>query len=143
MEAIGIYHFSLCEYLQEYSDYIVSVVNPVRTKSFSKSLMLRTKNDKVDSNMLSLYAYFHNPENTPKMPENIKKFRSLVRYKETLIKTRTQEITRLKSSLDNDVKQLLKRTIVFIEKQLEITIEKIQNIIKQDEYLKQQNLLKF
>ena len=75
MEATGIYHCGLCEYLQNYSDHIVSVVNPVRTKSFSKSLMLRTKNDKVDSNMLTLYTFFHNPEQTPKMPENIKKFK--------------------------------------------------------------------
>ena len=47
MEATGIYHFELCEYLQN-SAHRVSVVNPLKTKSFSKSLMLRTENDKVD-----------------------------------------------------------------------------------------------
>ena len=35
MESTGIYHCGLCEYLQEHSDHIVSVVNPVQTKSFS------------------------------------------------------------------------------------------------------------
>ena len=38
IESTGIYHHGLCEYLQEHSDHIVSVINPVRTKSFSKSL---------------------------------------------------------------------------------------------------------
>lgn len=142
MEATGIYHFELCEYLQN-SAHIVSVVNPLKTKSFSKSLMLRTKNDKVDSSMLSLYAFLHNPPHTPKLPEAIRKFRSLVRYKEILSESRTQEIARLKSTLDSDVKQLINKKIRFIEKQTAETIFKIQNLIKEDEFLStQMKLLK-
>ncbi len=142
MEATGIYHFELCEYLQN-SAHIVSVVNPLKTKSFSKSLMLRTKNDKVDSSMLSLYAFLHNPPHTPKLPESIRKFRSLVRYKESLSESRTQEIARLKSSLDADVKQLINKKIRFIEKQTSETIFKIQNLIKEDKFLStQMKLLK-
>lgn len=142
MEATGIYHFELCEYLQN-STHIVSVVNPLKTKSFSKSLMLRTKNDKVDSSMLSLYAYLHNPPHTPKLPELIRKFRSLVRYKESLSVSRTLEITRLKSSLDSDVKQFINKKIHFIDKQISEVILKIQNLIKENEFLsKQIKLLK-
>lgn len=142
MEATGIYHFELCEYLQN-SAHIVSVVNPLKTKSFSKSLMLRTKNDKVDSSMLSLYAFLHNPPHTPKLPDAIRKFRSLVRYKEALSESRTQEIARLKSTLDSDVKQLINKKIRFIEKQTSETIFKIQNLIDNDEFLsKQMQLLK-
>lgn len=142
MEATGIYHFELCEYLQN-STHTVSVVNPLRTKSFSKSLMLRTKNDKVDSSMLSLYAFLHNPPHTPKLPAQILKFRSLVRYKESLSESRTQEIARLKSSLDSDVKQLINKKIHFIEKQMTETIFKIQTLIKEDEFLStQMKLLK-
>lgn len=142
MEATGIYHFELCEYLQN-SAHIVSVVNPLKTKSFSKSLMLRTKNDKVDSSMLSLYAFLYNPPYTPKLPESIRKFRSLVRYKESLSESRTQEIARLKSALDSDVKQLINKKVRFIEKQISETIFKIQNLIKEDEFLlKQMKLLK-
>lgn len=137
MEATGIYHCELCEYLQN-SAHIVSVVNPVRTKAFSKSLQLRTKNDKVDSQMIVYYAYLHNPPKTPKLPDTIKKFRSLVRYKETLVESRTQEIARLKSSLDSDVKQLINKKILFIEKQTRETIAKIQNLIKENKFLNTQ-----
>lgn len=135
MEATGIYHCELCEYLQN-SAHIVSVVNPVRTKAFSKSLQLRTKNDKVDSQMIAYYAFLHNPPLTPKLPETIKKFRSLVRYKETLVETRTQEIARLKSSLDSEVKQMINKKIRFNEKQMAEIIFKIQELIAQDEFLK-------
>ncbi len=142
MEATGIYHCELCEYLQN-SAHIVSVVNPLKTKSFSKSLMLRTKNDKVDSSMPALYAFLHNPPHTPKQPESIRKFRSLVRYKEVLSESRTQEIARLKSALDSDVKQLINKKIRFIEKQTSETIFKLQNLMKEDEFLsKQMKLLK-
>lgn len=140
LEATGIYHFELCEYLQN-SAHIVSVVNPLKTKSFSKSLMLRTKKDKVDSSMLSLYAFLHNPPHTPKLPESIRKFRCLVRY--SLSESRTQEIARLKSALDSDVKQFINKKIRFIEKQTSETIFKIQNLIKEDEFLStQMKLLK-
>ena len=140
MEATGIYHCNLCEFLQEFSDFIVSVVNPLRTKSFSKSLMLRTKNDKVDSSMLSLYAFFHKP---PKTPEIINEFRALVRYQESLVESRTQEIARLKSSLNSEVQKLIQKKILFIEKQIKQVIFKIQQLIKSDEFLtKQINLLK-
>lgn len=140
MDATGIYHCELCEFLQEYTAHIVSVINPLRTKAFSRSLLLRTKNDKVDSSMLALYGYLHNPPQTPKLPETIKKFRNLVRYKETLTESRTQEIGRLKSSLDSEVKKLINKKILFIEKQTKEVISKIQDLVNTDEFLRKTNI---
>ena len=70
MENTGIYHCERCEYLLKYSALIVSVVHPARSKSFSKSLLLRTKNDKTDSKRL---AYTNKPKAVSKLPENLKK----------------------------------------------------------------------
>jgi len=142
MEATGIYHFGLFEFLHEHSA-LVSVVNPLRTKSFSKSLMLRNKNDKVDSRMLAQYALIHKPPLTPKIPENIKKLRSLVRYRETLIESRTQELTRIKSTLDKEIQRFIGKKIAFIKNQIEDITSKIHILIEEDEFLtKQVNLLK-
>ena len=134
MEATGIYHRELCEYLQN-SAHKVSVVNPVRTKSFSKSLQLRTKNDKVDSQMIAHYTFLHNPPQTPKVPKELQHFRSLVKFKETLVEDRTRELTRVKSTLDADVKQLITKRVNFIEKQIKETIFKIETLIKENEFL--------
>ena len=143
MEATGIYHRGLCEYLQEHSDHIVSEVNPVKTKSFSKSLMLRTKNDKVDSAMLAQYGFFHKPEHTPKMPETLKHFRSLVRLRDALIEERTRKIAQLKSSLDKRVQNYFERSIKFTEKEIEKLESDIKELIKNDDYLNRQiSLLK-
>lgn len=138
MESTGIYHCGLCEYLQEHSDHIVSVVNPLQTKSFSKSLMLRTKNDKVDSAMLAQYGYYHNPKPTPKMPETLKHFRSLVRLRDALIEERTRKIAQLKSSLDSRVQNYFERSIKFTEKEIEKLENEIKELIKNDDYLNSQ-----
>ena len=123
MEATGIYHCELCEYLQN-SAHKVSVVNPVRTKAFSKSLQLRTKNDKVDSRMIAHFTHKHNPPQTPKVPKELQHFRSLVKFKETLVEDRSKELMRMKSSLDSDVKKMINKRINFLEKQIKETIFK-------------------
>lgn len=134
MEATGIYHCELCEYLQN-SAHIVSVVNPVRTKSFAKSLQLRTKNDKVDSRMIAYYTFIYNPPQTPKVPKELQHFRNLVKFKETLVEDRGKELVRIQTTLDNEVKQLINKRILFLEKQIKETISKIENIVKENEFL--------
>lgn len=143
MESTGIYHCELCEYLQKYSALIVSVVHPVRAKSFSKSLLIRTKNDKVDSMMLAQYAYTNKPKATTKLPENLKNFRALVRYENTLVKLINQAQGQLEGCLDDKVEQLIEKNISFLKKQQKDVIDEIQAMIKSDEFLtKQINLLK-
>lgn len=141
LEATGIYHCELCEYLQN-SAHIVSVVNPVRTKSFAKSLQLRTKNDKVDSQMIAHYTFLHNPPQTPKVPKELQHFRRLVKFKETLVEDRAKELMRVKTALDSDVKQLINKRINFLEKQIKETMYKIESVVKENDFLsKNFNLL--
>lgn len=141
MEATGIYHCELCEYLQN-SAHIVSVVNPVRTKSFAKSLQLRTKNDKVDSQMIAHYTFLYNPPQTQKVPNELQHFRRLVKFKETLVEDRSKELVRVQTALDSDVKQLINKRINFLEKQIKETMYKIESVVKENDFLsKNFNLL--
>lgn len=143
LEATGIYHFNLTEFLQESNDNIVSVINPLKTKSFGKSLLLRTKNDKVDAEMIAFYGYMHKPKHTPQESKIVKKFRSLVRYQDSLIVSRTQEIARLKSCIDSTIEPFIKEKICFIENQIQEIKLQIENLIREDEFLqKQVDLLK-
>lgn len=77
MEATGIYRLELCEHLQKYSSLIVNVVNPVQSKSFSRSLLLRTKNDKVDSMMFSTICMYKQAENCQKNTRKSKKIQNI------------------------------------------------------------------
>ena len=136
MEATGIYHCELCEYLQKYSALIVSVVNPYQTKSFAKSLLLRTKTDKVDSKMLAQYCFERKPKATPPISEKIKKLRSLVRLQESEIKKRADEKNRLSAAMDENVREIIREDISFIDNQIKVIEEKIMEVINSDEKLR-------
>ena len=119
------------------------MVHPVQSKSFSKSLLIRTKNDKVDSMMLAQYAYTNKPKAVSKLPENLKKFRTLVRYENSLIKLINQAQGQLEACIDDEIEILIKQNIEFLKLQQKSVIKKIEGMIKLDEFLtKQINLLK-
>jgi len=125
MESTSIYHEEIAEFLQE-QNFIVSVINPYQSKAFAGSRLLRTKNDKVDASLLTYYCAIHKPQETIKLPDEIKKLRRLVRYLNQLIKSRAREKTRLHSCKDRDVANVLKGTILFLSQ----SISQIEKLIK-------------
>lgn len=126
MESTGIHHEEIAEFLQEQS-FIVSVINPYQSKSFAASLLLRTKNDKVDATLLSCYCAIHQPQEMVKVPEEVKKLRRLIRFLNTQISSRAREKTRLHSIKDDDVAHVLKGTIISLNQ----SIAQIEKLIKQ------------
>jgi len=138
LESTGIYHEELTEFLQEQKNTIVSVVNPFQAKSFSGSRLLRTKNDKVDAEMLAFYCYVSKPKETVKLPEEVKKLKKLVRYLNTLINNRAREKTRLHSCKDSDVAHVLKGTILFLSQSITHVEKLIKDHIKKYPRLKHQ-----
>jgi transposase len=62
IEATGIYHEEIAEFIYNKKKFIVSVVNPFQSKAFAQSRLLRTKNDKVDANLLALYCAISRPK---------------------------------------------------------------------------------
>jgi len=138
IEATGIYHEEIAEYLQEQSKTIVSIINPFKSKSFGNSKLLRTKNDKVDAALLACYCAISRPEKTIKTKEEVKKLRSLVRFLNTQISARAKEKTRLHSCKDNNVADVLKGTIQFLSQSIARIEKIIKNHIKKYPQLKHQ-----
>ena len=136
MEATGIYHCELCEYLHKYSALAVSVVNPFQSKSFSKSLLLRTKNDKVDSEMLARLCFERKLKQTKSVPLNIKELRCLVRLHNAEVKKKTEERNRLYTEMSEISRDIIRENILFIDKQLKSIEDKITQIINNDDKLK-------
>jgi transposase len=126
MESTGIYHEELAEFLQE-EGFVVSVINPYQSKAFAGSQLLRTKNDKVDAGLLACYCAISQPQETVKIPDEVKKLRKLIRYLNQLIKTRAKEKTRLHSVKDDDVAHVVKATIIFLSQ----SIAQVEKLIKE------------
>jgi transposase len=130
IEATGIYHEEISEYLQEQNNTTVSVINPFQSKSFANSRLLRTKNDKVDAALLACYCAISHPKETIKTNDEIKTLRKLVRYLNTLIEERAKQKTRLHSVKNDDVANVVKATISFYSQSISHIEHKIKDHIK-------------
>lgn len=130
IEATGIYHEEVSEYLQEQENTTVSVINPFQSKSFANSRLLRTKTDRVDAALLACYCAISRPKETVKTSNEIKILRKLVRYLNTLIAERAKQKTRLHSVKNDDVANVVKATIDFYSKSISHIELKIKEHIK-------------
>ena len=138
IEATGLYHEGISEYLQEQKNTIVSIINPFQSKSFANSRLLRTKNDKVDATLLACYCAISRPRETVKTSDEVKTLRKLVRYLNTLIAERAKQKTRLHNVKNDDVAHVVKATISFYSQSIAQIEHKIKEHIKTCSKLKHQ-----
>lgn len=141
MEATNIYWEGLAAFLHD-QGYTVSVVNPARIKGFAMSEMRRNKTDKLDSEVISHFCAKMAPSAwTPPSAEQ-HKLRSLMRHRDALQKTITQQKNRLADCTDSDVKASLERVIESLAAEQQAIESQIKMLIKNQPALHaQQDLL--
>jgi len=83
LEATGTYSEAIAEFLHE-GGHRVSVVNPLRIKSFAKSDLQRNKTDEADARTIAAFCLAKDPEDWHPMAPEIKQLRDLTRRIETL-----------------------------------------------------------
>ncbi|MGE5446628.1 MAG: IS110 family transposase [Ignavibacteriales bacterium] len=141
LESTGIYSDRVVEYLHQREDLKISVINPFQAKSWGKSIGVRIKTDKVDSQLLALYAAAIKPEPTAQMNKELKALRSLVRYLEYLISLRGQEMGHLESVTNPVVASSIKKTISSYDKRIKEIEKAIEDHIKKHPGLKEKTEL--
>ena len=135
MEATNIYWEELAEYLHE-QGLTVSVVNPAAIKGFAQSQLQRNKTDKVDSRVMAVFGRQTEPTAWQPPQPHQRKLRALVRHKQALVKTRTQQMNRLASCTDEDVKASLQGLVTVLNQQLEQVQHKIKTLINDHDDLR-------
>lgn len=135
MEATGIYSEEIAEYLQVQKNAIISIVNPAQIKAYGGSLLLRTKNDKVDSKMIACYVAINQPKATPETPACIKEFKKLVRHLDYMVDKRAREKTKLESVKNEAIALMVNDTIVHYSCQIEKTEKLIKELVKTNSQL--------
>jgi transposase len=117
MEATNVYWEALADDLFQHG-YQVSVVNPARTKGFAISQLQRNKTDKVDSGVIADFCARMAPRLWhPPKPE-YRQLRDLVRHRDALKKTRTQQSNRLKTCRNALVTQSLQTILDALNAQI-------------------------
>lgn len=143
IEATGIYHEEIAEFLCDKENFIVSVINPFQAKAFANSRLQRTKNDKVDANLLACYCAISKPRETVKTREDVKTLRKLVRILNYQIEERSKYKTKLHSVKDDYAAHVVIATISFFTDSIADIEEKIKCHVKEYSELNHQvNLLK-
>ena len=115
LEATGSYSDALARYLHT-QQHTVSLVNPARVKAFGKSRLIRTKNDKVDADLIARFCEEARPAAWMPPPPEIVELQALVRHLESL----------------GDVRQQLRNRLTD-GPQVQIVLDSLQNTIAQIE----------
>lgn len=89
MEATGGYWLSLATALVE-AGIMVSVVNPSRTALFARSLLRRTKTDRVDAEMIAQFCRTQSPPLWTPPPPEMLQLRGFLTYREHLVEQRVR-----------------------------------------------------
>lgn len=117
LESTSIYWEALALYLYE-QGYEVSVVNPARIKGYAQSQLRRSKTDPLDADVIADFCRTQKPKLwIPPTPAE-RKLRALVRHRETLLKSRTQQRNRLATCQDEEVQASLTTIIATLDSEL-------------------------
>jgi len=139
MEATGVYWEGVAEYLA-LKGLVVAVVNPAQIKAHGGSLLMRTKTDKADAQLIADYSHTYNPEPwlAPSLAELT--LRALVLRIEALTNMRTQEVNRLEVAREA-VKAGIAEHICWINAEIKKLDELIKSHIDDDPDLKNKRAL--
>ena len=137
LEATNIYWEEAAQFFHD-RGYRVSVVNPARISGFAQSQLRRNKTDPLDSEVIAQFCAAVEPEAwTPPTPEQ-RHLRALVRHRQTLQKSLTQQSNRLATCREPAVRASLERMSAFLEAEIEQVEQQIQAFIQQQADLKRQ-----
>jgi transposase len=137
MEATGIYHQSLAEWLYE-RGYRVCVLNPAQVAYYARSQLQRVKTDKVDAKLIADYGYRHQDELRIWKPDPpaIRKLKALVHRLKDLQELELIEQNRLDVAKDPQVTESIESVLTHIRAQIDETLKAIRTHIDDDDDLK-------
>jgi transposase len=137
LEATGPYGDAIAEFLYE-RGYRVSVVNPLRIKSFAKSDLQRNKTDQADARTIAAFCLAKDPDDWHPLPPEIKQLQALTRRIEALERMLLIETNRLEVASET-TRLSIDRMIENLKKEIEIVQRLIKDHIDKHPDLKQQS----
>ena len=129
MEATGGYQSRIAAELAAH-DLPVAVVNPRQVRDFARATGRLAKTDSLDAAIIARFAHDVRPHPRPLPDESEQAIKALVTRRGQLIAIRTAELNRLQQASSKRVVSSLKKTIAFLDKQIEALEDDIDAQIK-------------
>jgi len=139
MEATGVYHERLCDYLYDQGKK-VAVIVPSMTKNYARSLGKQSKNDKSDSQILAQLGLERPLKAWQPFSPKMRELRDLSRQKENLEVLKNQLLNQLHALNSGRgglelVKKQLEELSESVEKHISILRKEILTVLRSDEKL--------
>lgn len=134
MEATGGYEKPLALFLQS-QGIAVSIVNAKRVRDYAKALGRLAKNDRLDAEVIRLFAEAVNPQVLATSSDTQQALDALVRRREQLVKQRTMEKQHAETVGNKEAVRSIKRTIDFLDKEIARIEQAIKALINADSAL--------
>lgn len=134
LEATGCYHVDLVKLLQR-SGFSVAVVNPRLPRDFARSLNRLAKTDKIDAQILALYAQRYEPQPTPETSPILEELTALSTRRRQMIDMRTQESNRLESTRDRYMRSSVESHLAYLNAEIELLQQRMEQLIATDPQL--------
>jgi len=97
LEATSRYGDALALYLHQ-QGHTVSVVNPLRTRRYADSRLVRTQNDRIDAGLIADFCAKENPRPWQPVPEGKRRLQDLVRTRGFFLHQKQQCDNRLETA---------------------------------------------
>jgi len=141
MEATGVYYEQLVHYLNDQKKgYHISVVLPNMSKSYFKSLNIKSKTDKIDAKFLGQMGLERDLKEWQPVSDHLRMLKQLTRDRVSLLAQKTALSNRLHAlnhsyQPHKQVTKRLKQQLKFLKKQIKEVEQQIEQLITKDEYL--------
>lgn len=129
-ESTASYHLLMTDMAQD-SSIDVAIVNPRQVRDFARGHGWLEKTDTIDAAMICRFGQDVPVHLAPQRTEQQRNHTAMVHRRESLLKMRGQENSRLEHTSDKDACKLLKQMIRHIENQLERVEKRLQEILKE------------
>jgi transposase len=123
LEATSRYGDALALYLYQ-QEHTVSVVNPLRTRRYADSRLVRTQNDRIDASLIADFCAKENPRPWQPVPKGKRQLQDLVRLRGFFLHQKQQCLNRLELADPVSSKPLRQHV-----RQLTATLEKLEQQI--------------
>lgn len=142
LEATGIYYEQFVHYLNDYTDFHISVLLPTMTKAYFKSLNIKSKTDKIDAKTLGQMGIERDLKRWQPLSDQMHQLRQLTRNRVSLVEMKTMVKNRLHAtehsySPSKEVIKQLKAQIRLLDRQIKKTEIEIEAIVDNDEMLEE------
>ncbi|WP_189012362.1 IS110 family transposase, partial [Deinococcus malanensis] len=122
MEATGVY-WETCALTLHQAGCQVSVMNPAQIKLFARSVLRRGKTDTMDAQIIARYGVVMQPSPWEPPPASVEELKVLVRERETLLHTLTQERNRL-HALEHKARSIT-TVVALVQQRIDLLKEQI------------------